>query len=359
MLPRARQDNLRPARHPPLVQSRLRAQIADRAPVAGGVPRSAVVPAQFDQQLFETGPIANREGKKREGFKKVGYKLSSLAARAYVEKRVHQNMSRVPYSYYFIDCDATGDLYDDYSPLHRAGQADDAQARLDRMAWISNTFGVPVGSEGGNAFAAGVIHVAEGIFGPLVAWGDPDMRDKNSPYYVGGYYPPDEPRVFFKPAPLKKEYKYFYYDPRFRLPLYETVFHDSVVTTHWWGNGSLKFTNVADTVELTELLYMTAPMYHLNLDEFQKQKDRLKQHYDFFSPLHREVGFKRMVDFTWLSKDRLVQKTVFDGGVEIIANFSQGPFAYGEAKISGHSILAMWKQKQKEKLYSAGSGKIR
>lgn len=310
--------------------------------------------AQFDQQLFETGPIVNREGRKRGGFKKAGYKLSPVAARGYVEKRVKENMSRVPYSYYFIDCDATGELYDDYSPLHRAGQADDAQARLDRMAWISDTYGVPVGSEGGNAFATGVIHVGEGIFGPLVAWGDPDMNDRNSKYYKGGYYPPDGPKVFVKQVPLKPEYEYFYYDPRFRLPLYETVFHDSVVTTHWWGNGSLKFTTVAETIELTELLYMTAPMYHLNLDEFQKLKAQLKRHYDYFSPLHREIGFSRMTDFRWLSEDRLVQRTVFDDRVELIANFSERAYVYDGGRIPARAVMARWKDSGRREIYVPG-----
>ena len=51
---------------------------------------------------------------------------------------------------------------------------------------------------------------------------------------------------------MKEKYEYFNYDPRFRLPLYETVFHDSVVATHHWNNASLKFVNVADIVALTE-----------------------------------------------------------------------------------------------------------
>jgi hypothetical protein len=310
--------------------------------------------AQFDQELFSIGPIVNSKGEKQGGFRKTGYKLSPLAARPWVEKRVKQNMGRVPYSYYFIDCDATGEVYDDYSPLRRAGEADDAQARLARMAWISDTYGVPIGSEGGNAFAAGVIHVAEGIFGPLVGWGDADMNDRDSEFYIGGYYPPDAPRIFFKPTPLKEEYEYLYYDPRFRLPLYETVFHDSVAATHWWGNASLKFTTVAETVELTELLYMTAPLYHLNLDEFAGQRDRLKKHYAFFSPLHRELGFGRMTDFDWLTEDRLVQKATFNDSVELIANFSGAPFTYGETTIPGRSVLAVWKETQKTQLYTPG-----
>jgi len=298
--------------------------------------------AQFDRELYETGPIVRRDGKKRGGFKGAGFKLSPIAARPYVEKRVRENMKNVPYSYYFVDCDAYGEVYDDYSPLHRASQADDVNARLDRLSWISDTFQVVIGSEGGSSYAAGVIHVAEGMFGPVFGWGDPDLRNRDSEYYLGQYYPPNGPKVFVKQVPMKEQYQYFYYDPRFRLPLYEIVFHDSVATTHQWANGSLKYSNVLDTVALTELLYMVPPLYHMNLDEFDRYREIMKRHYAFFSPLHRKAGFAQMTDFNWLSTDRMLQRAVFNNRLELIANLSQESRPYQELEIPARSVLAKW-----------------
>ncbi|NQT02270.1 MAG: hypothetical protein HQ580_09615 [Planctomycetes bacterium] len=306
--------------------------------------------AQFNRELFEKGPIVREDGKKRGGFKGAGFKLSPIAARAHVEKRVRENMKNVPYNYYFVDCDAYGEVFDDYSPFHRASQADDVRARLERLAWIRDTFNVVVGSEGGSSYAAKVIHLAEGIFGPVFGWGDPDLKDKGSEYYLGQYYPPDGPKVFVKQVPMKEKYQYFYYAPRFRLPLYEIVFHDSIVTTHQWANSSLKYSNMLDTVALTELLYMVPPLYHMNLDEFDRYRDIMKKHYDFFSPLHREFGFAQMTDFNWLSSDRKLQRAVFDGRVELIANFSQEPRGYRGADIPGRSISARWLDSGKEKI---------
>jgi len=305
--------------------------------------------AQFDRELFETGAIVRRDGKKRGGFKGAGYKLSPIAARPYVENRVRENMKNVPYSYYFVDCDAYGEVYDDYSPLHRTCQSGDAQARINRLAWISDTFGLVIGSEGGSSYAARVIHVAEGIFGPVFGWGDPDLTDKDSDYYLGQYYPPDGPKVFVKQVPIKERYQYFYYDPRFRLPLYEIVFHDSVVTTNQWANSSLKYSSVLDTVALTELLYMVPPLYHMNLDEFDKHKETMKKHYEFFSPLHRKAGFAQMTDFNCLSTDRLLQRTIFGNQVELIANFSPEPRRYKKFEIPARSVLAKWVENGKMK----------
>ncbi len=311
--------------------------------------------AQFDLQLYETGAVVRADGTKKRGFKRKGYILSPIAAMPYVKKRVTGIMKTLPepFNSWFIDCDAYGELYDDYSELHPATQQDDMNARLDRMAWIRDSHGLVVGSERGAAYAAPVIHFAHGMMTPVLGWGDPDLRkDKKSKYYLGGWWPPDGPAVFVKQVPLKEKYRTFYFDPRFRLPLYQTVFHDSVVATHHWGYGSLKFKDQTDTVELLELLYNVPPLYHMNLQEFEKHKKRMKAHYDFFSPLHRELALLPLTDFSWLTADRMVQRTVFGDRVEMVANFAEEDFRYRETVIPKRSILARWLATKRMRMFT-------
>ena len=298
--------------------------------------------AQFDLTLYETGAIVNADGTKSRGFKKKGYHLSPLVAQPYVENRVNGIVDQMPsdFNTWFIDCDAYGELYDDYSATHPATQLDDMNARLARIAWIRDTHNMVVGSEGGAAYAAATLHFAHGMTVPVIGWGDPDMKSKTSPYYVGGYWPPEGPAIHIKQVPLKPNYLYHYFDPRFRLPLYQIVFHDSVITTHHWGSGSLKFKNAIETLALLELLYNVPPLYHLNIDEFSKHKAWIKRHYAFFSPLHKEIGGKAMTDFEWLSEDKLVQRTEFGNTVEIIANFGTDAFGYKDVVIPAQSVIA-------------------
>jgi hypothetical protein len=130
------------------------------------------------------------------------------------------------------------------------------------------------------------------------------------------------------------------------------VYHDSVVTTNHWQNGSLKFDNMIDTIELTGLLYMVPPLYHMNLDEFAKHGETMKRHYEFFAPLHRELGFSQMTDFNWLSPDRLLQRTVLANKVELVANFSPESRQYGQLAIPARSIVASWKGTTKTRTFS-------
>ena len=300
--------------------------------------------AQFDLSLYETGAIVNADGIKSRGFKKKGYHLSPLAAQPYVENRVNGILRQMPsdFNSWFIDCDAYGELYDDYSVSHPATQLDDMNARLDRIAWIRDTRNMVVGSEGGAAYAAATLHFAHGMMVPVIGWGDPDMKSKTSPYYIGGYWPPEEPAIHIKQVPLKSEYLYRYFDPRFRLPLYQIVFHDSVMTTNHWGSGSLKFENAIETLALLELLYNVPPLYHLNMTEFSKHKAWIKRHYAFFSPLHRQIGGQPMTDFEWLREDKQVQRTEFGDTVELFANFGTDAFEYKGVVIPGRSVVARW-----------------
>lgn len=296
--------------------------------------------AQFDRALFETGPVVRWDGSNKPGFKQKGFALSPLAARPYLERRVTALMGEFQCNSWFMDCDAFGEVYDDYSPLHPATQAEDAAARVARLEWIRDTFKVVVGSEGGTAFAAKAIHFGHGVMTPVVGWGDPDLKDRNSPYFLGAYYPPEAPAVLFKQVPMKPQYRRAYADPRFRLPLYEVVFHDSVVATHHWSGGSLKYDDPDHARELLELLYNVPPLYHLNAKEWAAREAEIKAHYAFFSPPHREAGLAAMTDFRWLTPDRLVQRTAFAGGLELLANFGDHPFPYDGISLPKQSLTA-------------------
>lgn len=310
--------------------------------------------AQFDLLLYETGAIANADGTKSKGFKKKGYHLSPLVAQPYVENRVNGIVEQMPsdFNTWFIDCDAYGELYDDYSTSHPATQLDDMRARLARISWIRDTHNMVVGSEKGAAYSASTLHFAHGMTVPVIGWGDPDMKAKTSPYYVGGYWPPEGPAIHIKQVPLKPKYLYLYYDPRFRLPLYQIVFHDSVITTHHWGSGSLKFENAIGTLALLEQLYNVPPLYHLNIAEFSKHKAWIKRHYAFFSPLHRQIGGKAMTNFEWLREDKLVQRTEFGNMVEMYANFGTDAFTHEGLVIPRRSTVARWRDTGKIAVFS-------
>jgi hypothetical protein len=300
--------------------------------------------AQFDQKLYDTGRIIKANDQPDRGFQGAGSHLSSIAGEPYLEKRVNQWIGGFGFTAYFIDCDATGELFDNYSTVYPATKQLDMELRLDRLAWITNTYHVVLGSEMGVSFAAPIIHFGHGIMTPVFGWSDPLLRDKSSPYYVGRYYPPNQPENSFKQTILPDKYKDTYYNPEYRIPLYQAAFHDSIITTHHWGTSSIKFTNTLALNELLELLYGVPPLYHLNLDELEERKHEIQTHYAFFSPNYRKLAFSPLSDFTWLTNDHLVQKTEFGADASVVANFSGSAYTYQEHPIPPNSVLLIWKE---------------
>jgi hypothetical protein len=295
--------------------------------------------AAFDRALFDTGGIVRADGKTVAGFLGIGHYLNPIAAKPYLEKRVAENFRKAESSFYFLDCDACGEYFDDYRPGRALGASGDAVAKIDRIRAVFEGFRVPVASEGGFYLAAGCLSVAQGIFFPIIGFDDPECRQNEmSPYFLGRPLPPEQPEQFFAPASLKAADAALHSDPRFRLPLYEAVFHDSVITTSHYSSPSLKFPEIAETTALTEILYQVAPMYHFNLSYFAKVKDAIKPHVDLFKRTHSYSYRYALEEFRFLSDDRLVQRARF-GDLVMTANFGTADFRSGDARVPARSVL--------------------
>lgn len=282
--------------------------------------------AQFDRAAYEEGRIIRADGSGDAGFKKRGYHFSPQAAWPYMQARVNRIAREVPYSAWFIDCDATAECFEDYSPTHPATRVEDIAARRRRLAWLESAHGMVVGSEGGSVLFADVIHFGHGVHTPYLGHLDPSFRDPRSPSYLGRHWPPDAPDAFFKPVPVPPALMTPYFDPAVRIPLYRAALGDEVITTHHWSFDSLKFADVKATRELLEILHQVPPLYHLNRESWPKRRAGILRHLAFWGPLHRELATAPLTGHFCLSADRLVQRTTFrtnNSEITITVNFGE------------------------------------
>lgn len=296
-----------------------------------------------DKSLYEQATITNKNGEKIKGFLGKGRKLNPTLSLPSVKQRIEGILqNRIRYNSWFVDCDATGEIYDDYSPNHITTQEQDLKARLQRMKYIGTEKHMVVGSEGGNDLASNVIAFAHGIETPVIKWSDPDMRkNKTSPYFLGAYWSPDGsiPERFSKSVPIKSLYKHIYMDPVYSLPLYKLVYNDSVITTHHWEWGSLKIKDEIGNRMLSELLYNVPPLYHLDGKTWEVNKKMTVSFVDIWSAFHKKAVTKPMTGFKILSKDRLVQSTEFGEEMKVIVNYSNDEFEFQGEKIGAKTAV--------------------
>ncbi|MEC0369856.1 glycoside hydrolase [Paenibacillus chibensis] len=241
-----------------------------------------------------------------------------------------------------MDCDATGEVYDDYSPSHPTTQQQDLKARLERMQYIRDDKHMVIGSEGGNDLVSQTVAFAHGIETPVIAWSDPDMRtNKSSPYYVGGYWSAGggTPERYAKPVPLKPAYGHIYTDPFYSLPLYKLVYNDSLITTHHWEWGSLKIKDEIGSRMLSDLLYNVPPLYHIDQDSWKKDKQLITDYLKVWSPFHEQAVTQPITSFHIYSSDRLVQSASYGDRLRITVNFSDQDYTIQQLTVPAKSAV--------------------
>lgn len=296
-----------------------------------------------DTSLFDNATVTKKDGSKIEGFQGVGRKLNPTLAMPSVKERVTSILNTgLPFNSWFLDTDGTGEIFDDYSPEHTTTEAEDVQARIKRMEYLQKEWGMVVGTEGGNDFANKTIAFAHGIETPSFSWMDEDMsKNKENNYYVGRYYSSTGgvPELFSKQIPVKDKYKKLFLDSNYTIPLYKLVYNDSVITTYWWGWGTLKIADEIENRMLYEILYNVPPLYHIDKYEWEKYKTTIINHSKVWSNFSKKAIKEEMTDYKILSDDRLVQMTEYGKDLSVVANFSEDEFTVQGEKVPAKSVL--------------------
>ncbi|MBB4816405.1 hypothetical protein HNP03_005074 [Pseudomonas rhodesiae] len=294
--------------------------------------------AHLGRKAYRDCAIVLQDGTPKSGFQQSGHYTDPRCVRPLLEARVKAVQAKAGFNAWFLDAYATSMLFDSYRAGAPMTQAQNAAGNIDAVRWLNTVLKLPTGSEDGNAVTAQGVLFAHGMQTPVLGWGDREMtQDKQSPYYVGNWYPPEQPAVFFKPVPLKASLRSVYFDPTLRLPLYQAVFHGSVITTHHWLFDSLKLSNVRAENELTQLLYNVPPLYHLSAATLAQRLPAIQRQDGFFRPLHQRLANQAMTDFRWLTADRQLQQTTFADGTRLVANFS----ATGREGYAPRSVTAL------------------
>ncbi|KUL37257.1 hypothetical protein ADL22_22055 [Streptomyces sp. NRRL F-4489] len=266
--------------------------------------------------------VKKADGTAESGFGGRGCYMSSQAfeqaepSKHYLAERTREMTANGANSY-FLDVDATGEVFRDHGAGHEMTKADDRKNRLARMGRLAKGF--VLGSESAQPWANGVLAFDHGSGTPVADGLWKLERDKGT---WGGYYPQDAPKNFFKPVALPDDLATAMYDPKYRVPLYETALHGSLVNVERWELSYDKLPAQKTNRALLAMLYNTPLNFVLDGPSLTKNGKELASLQRYFAPLHKAAGTERMTSFRWLTGDRSVQRSVFgDGVLTVTANF--------------------------------------
>ncbi|MEO9384060.1 glycoside hydrolase [Chromobacterium phragmitis] len=294
--------------------------------------------AQQGEAVYRQCGVTLANGKKKAGFQQSGYYTNPDCVRDTLQRRTRALHAAAGFNSWFLDAYATGMVFDDYTAGRQTGKAEMAAGNEKSMQWVADAYHLPVGSENGNAATSRGIAFAHGMQVPVMGWGDADLqKNKQSPYFLGRWYPADQPETFFKKVPLKQPYRDLYYGAPYRLPLYQAVFHGSVITTNHWLYDNLKFSNAYADNLLAQWLYNVPPLFHLSAASLKARLPQLQCADRAFRPAHEKLATQPLTGFAWLNAEHTLQQTRFADGSRITANFGVAPAAYGERTLPPQS----------------------
>jgi len=261
--------------------------------------------------------MLDSKGNMREGWRVKGkdgqmYPCGVLCDRQAVKhakQRVPAELKTHPYRCRFIDTTTASPWRECYHPDHPMTRSDSRHWKMELLRYMSEEAKLVTGSETGHDAAVPYVHYFEGMLS------------------LGPYRVPDAGRNMRKiwdevPERVAK----FQVGHKYRLPLWELVYHDCVVAQWYWGDYNNKLTALWQKRDLFNILYGTAPMFMFDSRVWQQNKDRFARSYKNICDVTRAVGYADMTDHRFLTPDRDVQQTTFANGVTVTVNFGEKPF---------------------------------
>jgi len=283
---------------------------------------TADTPSALWGELYPSGCIRGSDGKVVVGFAERGCAMSSEAIARHqgapspasrFATHVADGADQV-----FLDVDAFGNFVADFNPDHPMTMARDRANRLARMSLAIDRFKLVLGSENVTAWSSPVTHYSHGTAQAHVSAVWPMLGDQAR---FGGWWPTDRPDIFFKPFVPTPEEAHLLFGPADRLPLFEAVFHDSIVAADRWEFGLMKVTGQERSRFARSLLYGAPTMWNLDRRELARSGKWLRVAQDDFILAHGTGQPVALTDVKWLTPDRLVQRVTYADGRVLIANF--------------------------------------
>ena len=256
-----------------------------------------------------------------DGVKRYSVAQCTLCQPAHVREHVASELKTKPFTARFIDVTTAIGAEECENPAHPMTRTQSRAAGCELLRILGDEFKLVVGSEQGVDFAVPVCDYFEGMLSP----GPCRMPHGRKGANRGDIFREGEEAKNVTAEELARVTE-FGLGERYRIPLFELVFHDCCCSHWYWYDYSNRPLNLWKKRDLFNVLYGTAPMYIFDHRLWSEQKDRFVRSYRTTCPVARQTGYSEMTDHRALTADRRVQRSTFADGTVVTVNFGDAPY---------------------------------
>lgn len=272
-----------------------------------------------------------------------GYDTNPKAVLPHIpELRTDREMQVYPHESTFLDGYFASGIFEDYSKENPLTRTDYKEAVIEMNKFFEEKYNQIVGVEWGADYGIPTSAYAHGMMTlHHMLYPSPDRNKKGSIYYVGDWSNPSNPSIMVGEYVADKAYLKWAINEKIRVPLYQLVYHDAIVTTWRWDDNSHNMPEIWWKKDLFNILYGTAPVWCLDRARWKKFKQTFIESYKNVGPWLEQIGYDEMINHQFLTDDHTVQETEFSSGKKVVVNFGYAEVSFYGKILKAHSFMEL------------------
>lgn len=276
-----------------------------------------------------SGKYESITSRKRDGSvysNRYGVYVCPRAVRPEMAARVERELKDYRHETLFLDVYQANGLYECYSSDHPLTRSGYAEAIRENCRFLEDQYHLYLGGEFGADFAAEYGAYVHGMMTLQRMWWKSDIEKAGTIYYIGDWKNGERPSIMLGARTATEEYLRYSINETLRVPLYELVYHDAVVTSWRWEDCNHHYPELWWKKDMFNILYGSAPLWSVDQDRWEAYRETFVESYGKICSWLSQICYDEMVDHRFLTADRRVQESCFSSGKRVVVNFSEIPY---------------------------------
>lgn len=293
-----------------------------------------VYPGKFNQ-------LAARKSDGKTYFNQFGHTTCPEAIRPEIYRKVEAKLKEFPHETFFLDVYQANGLFECYSKDHPLTRQQFAEAVVKNHQTMEDKYNQYLGGEWGAEYVNAHVAYVHGMMTLQRTWWGSGIEKKGTIYYTGDWRSNPRPTQMVGTRVANDTYLKYSINEYTRVPLYELVYHDAVVTSWRWEDGNHHTPEIWWKKDLFNMLYGSAPLWSLDRERWDEYKNTFIDSYKKVCPWLQQIGYDELISHRFVTDDHKVQESVFSSGKKVVVNFGDTDVAFkGKTiKVKGYLII--------------------
>jgi hypothetical protein len=263
------------------------------------------------------------------------------AIRPEIIKRVEKELSIYPHETYFLDVYQANGLYECHNPDHRLTRQEYAEAIVKNYELLENNYNTFLGGEFGADFVGSHGVYAHGMMTLQRTWFDSEIVNKGTVHYYGDWKSNPRPSIMLGARTASDTYLKYSINEYTRVPLYELVYHDAVVTSWRWEDCNHHCPEIWWKKDLFNILYGTAPLWSIDQDRWESFKFTFIESYKNVCTWLQQICCDELISHRFITPDHKIQETQFSSGKWVVVNFGDTSYVFEGQTIEPRDFITL------------------